>query len=108
MLIYGAVTICFSIIVFLYLPDSPYSKRFHLTDDEKQTVTARIADNNVLCISHIQWNQVIESLKEPRYWCLLLLMVISNLPNGAITVFSSQLIKDLGFSVNIKEKAIHI
>ncbi|KAI7858493.1 major facilitator superfamily domain-containing protein [Circinella umbellata] len=98
MLIYGAVTVCFSIIVLIYLPDSPYSKRFHLTSGEKEIVTARIADNNVLRISNIQWNQIIESLKEPRYWCLLLLTAISNLPNGAITIFSSQLIKDLGFS----------
>ncbi|KAI9271658.1 major facilitator superfamily domain-containing protein [Phascolomyces articulosus] len=98
MVIYGAVTLCFSIVVFFYLPDTPYSKRFNLSEQEKEIVSARIRDNNILHVSNIQWEQIFESIKETRYWSLVILTALSNLPNGAIATFSSQLIRDLGFS----------
>ncbi|KAI9498214.1 major facilitator superfamily domain-containing protein, partial [Zychaea mexicana] len=98
MLVFGAAAVCFSVIVFVLLPDTPYSKRFLLTPDEKGIVAERIADNKVSRITNIRWPQIIESLKEPRYYnSLLLLSFLSNLSNGAMSVFRSQLFNDLGF-----------
>ncbi|KAI9477128.1 major facilitator superfamily domain-containing protein [Zychaea mexicana] len=99
MLLYGIATACFSVLIILFLPNTPYSKHFHLTTREKEIVAARIADNKFSSRpTSIQWDQIAESLKDPCFYSLFLLSYLCNLPNGAINVFSSQLIRDLGFS----------
>ncbi|KAI8142599.1 major facilitator superfamily domain-containing protein [Fennellomyces sp. T-0311] len=98
MLLYGSATVIFSAYVFIFLPDTPYSKLFSLTSDEKSIVADRLADNNVSYNAGIQWDHIWEALKEPRYYALVAISFLCNIPNGCINVFSSQLIRDLGFS----------
>lgn len=99
MIIWGVITSGLGLFYILFLPDRADSRWFRLTSEEKQLVEQRTLDNAVIQNKDIKIAHVYEALKEPRLYCYFLISLLLDLPNGGTTIFSSQIIKQMGFSV---------
>lgn len=97
-IIFGSITIVMGIAYFFFLPDTPTSRWFRLTEEEKLIVEERTRDNAVVPTMKIDFDQIWEAAKEPRFYCYSLISCFINLQNGAFTIFSNIIITELGFS----------
>ena len=86
------------VLVAVFLPDSPVkAKRF--TDAEKVAALMRVKDNQSgTQNSRIKREQVIETFKDPRVWLICLATMLSSIPNGGISNFSSILLTTFGYT----------
>lgn len=97
-IIFGAVTTLMGFVYFVFLPDKPTSKWFRLSEEEKLIIKERARDNAVVATRQIDYSQIKEALKEPRLYCYCLISLLIELQNGALTIFSTIIIADLGFT----------
>jgi ACS family allantoate permease-like MFS transporter len=98
MIIFGCLTTLAGVVFFFFLPDHPYSRWFRLDDAEKEIVEERIRDNAVVSTYKLNMSQIYEALREPRFYCYCFVSLLINLQNGALTTFSTIIIKQLGFN----------
>ncbi|KAH7224400.1 major facilitator superfamily domain-containing protein [Fusarium redolens] len=96
---FGALTIAISVIVFIFLPDTPANARF-LTKDERAQAVARV-ETNMTGIKNDKWKreQVWEALSDPNAWLLVIGYLASIIPNNGLLTFNTIVIQGLGFSV---------
>ncbi|MCJ1369885.1 hypothetical protein MMC20_001097 [Loxospora ochrophaea] len=94
----GGMTMIVGVLVAIYLPDSPVkAKRF--TDAEKVAVLMRVKDNQSgTQNSRVKRSQVFESFRDIRIWLIGLATVLSSIPNGGISNFSSILLTTFGYT----------
>lgn len=97
-LIFGAITILMGCIYFVFLPDTPQSRWFRLTEEEKSIVEERSRDNAVVRSRKINWDQIYEGLRDPKFYSYCLISLFIELQNGALTTFSNIIIASLGYS----------
>ncbi|KAG2224263.1 hypothetical protein INT45_000294 [Circinella minor] len=95
-LIFGAMTILLGALCFFFLVDSSKHWMLRLTKEEKIICNERMKDNAVLRHRKLKWGQMLESLKEIRFYCICLAAMGLNMQNGALQVFSAQFINQLG------------
>ncbi|CDH50689.1 allantoin permease [Lichtheimia corymbifera JMRC:FSU:9682] len=95
--IYGALTILVGLVCFFFLADRPDHPLLRPTEKEKQIIEERKQDNAVVRHRIIKYYQIKESLKEWRYWFLVLGAFCINLQNGGMLVFSTTFVLGLGF-----------
>lgn len=100
MLILGVITVAFGLILFFFLVDDPRSSFLRLTPEQREIVEERIRDNAVVITRQIKYNQIIEALKEPRYYCFIFASMLINFQNGALNTFQSIITAGFGFSVS--------
>lgn len=87
-LIYGLVTIVFGILTFFFLPDNPMKSR--LRYEEKLQIIERVRDNQTgIENKRFKWNQFKEVMLDVRTWLISLIVITTNVPNGAVSSFSS-------------------
>lgn len=98
-IIWGCLTILFGILSFFFLPDTPNSFMFRLTEEEEKIVEERTRDNAVVRVYEFKKYHIIEAIKEPRLYLLCFSTLCNNLHNGGLVVFSTILVKTFGFSV---------
>ncbi|KAJ3544171.1 hypothetical protein NM208_g3199 [Fusarium decemcellulare] len=96
---FGGVTIAFSVVIFLLLPDTPLNARF-LSTEERALAIARV-EGNMTGIKNNTWKryQVVEALCDPNGWFLVLAYLASTIPNNGLITFSTIIINGFGFSV---------
>lgn len=94
----GALTIVMGAVVALLLPDSPVkAKRF--TDAEKVAALLRVKDNQSgTQNAHLKKEQVWETFRDSRIWLICLSTVLTSIPNGGISNFSSILLTTFGYT----------
>ncbi|GAA5803471.1 hypothetical protein HPULCUR_008953 [Helicostylum pulchrum] len=97
-IIWGALTIVFGFISFFFLPDTPTSFMFRLSEEEKVIVKERVQDNGVTRVYEFKKNHVYEALKEPRLWLVCFSTMCNNLHTGGLVVFSTLIVEAFGFS----------
>jgi sugar phosphate permease len=91
-LIFGLITIVIGICVILFLPDTPMTSR--LSRDEKIYAIERVRENQTgIENKHLKPKQIVETLRDPQTWLLSLIIITSNIPNGAVSSFSSIIIE---------------
>lgn len=100
MILCGAFTVLWGILIFVFLPDTVESRWFKLSPEEKRIVEDRSRDNAVVLRYRIQWSQAMESVHDPRLYAYLFGSCFNNLITGALSVFRSQIIVQMGFSVS--------
>lgn len=85
-IIYGSVTMLVGIVVVALLPDSP-SKAWFFSKEEKEAAIIRLAENQTGLESRQKWqiSQVVEALKDPKYWCVALFVIAQSITNAGIT-----------------------
>ena len=98
-LIYGAVTVFYSLILVFILPDNIETAWF-LSKREKQIAFLRVIDNQSVSAhgSKIKVNQVWEGLRDPKYWIVVAFIICQAITNAGITNFNPLIIKGFGFS----------
>ncbi|CAI7584145.1 hypothetical protein N7533_000366 [Penicillium manginii] len=98
-LILGAVTSCYAVVLFFFLPDS-VDKAVFLTENERAIAVQRTITNKtgILDNNKFKWSQAVQALKDPQAWCLILNSLTSNLCNGGITTFTSIITAGFGFT----------
>lgn len=95
-LIFGLITIAVGIAVVLFLPDNPMSS--HLTHEEKLVAIERLRENKTgIENKHFKMEQFLESWKDPQTYLIILIVLLMMVPNGAISSFSTILIKGFGY-----------
>lgn len=91
-LLYGLVTVVIGILVVLVLPDNPMNSR--LSPEEKLYIIERIRENQTGVENRtFKWRQVRELALDVRTWLLSLIVIATNIPNGAVSSFSSIIIE---------------
>jgi len=94
----GAMTCVVGFLVCMYLPDSPVkAKRF--TDAEKVAMLMRVKDNQSgTQNAHLKTDQVLETFKDIRVWLVFVCTMLSSIPNGGLSNFSSILLTTFGYT----------
>ncbi|KIW66494.1 hypothetical protein PV04_05825 [Phialophora macrospora] len=92
-LIFGSISIVLGIIALIFLPDQPSTAKF-LTEAEKVVAAKRVSANRQgIKNSHFKRYQVIQTMRDPKTWILFVMAVGAQVPNAAITQFTSLVIK---------------
>ncbi|TRX88946.1 hypothetical protein FHL15_010174 [Xylaria flabelliformis] len=96
-LIFGGISVLAGIISFVVLPDVPATARF-LTPRERMIATERVASNRAgVKNHHFKKDQAIQCAKDPKTWILFVMAIGAQVPNAAITSFTSLIIQSFGF-----------
>ncbi|KAI0468932.1 allantoate permease [Xylaria cf. heliscus] len=96
-LIFGGISVLAGIVSLFVLPDVPATARF-LTPRERVIATERVASNRAgVKNHHFKKHQAIQCAKDPKTWILFVMAVGAQVPNSALTSFTSQIIKSFGF-----------
>ena len=101
MIILGCATSAIGIVVFIFLPDRAQSRWFRLTPSQKIIAQEREQDSAIVQQKHINFEHIKEAVKELRLYCYISIAFLLNLVNGAMSLYSTLIIKTLGhFSVS--------
>ncbi|KAJ7709792.1 MFS transporter [Mycena rosella] len=94
----GLLTVVFSVVVYLVLPDSPTTARF-LTHEEKILVVERLRANNTGTETKTwKWPQVRECLLDIKTWAWFSMIFLIAIPSGGISTFGPLIINSFGYN----------
>ncbi|KAK5111340.1 hypothetical protein LTR62_005180 [Meristemomyces frigidus] len=97
-LIFGSCSLAAGIWALLMLPDQPATSRF-LTERERTVAVGRVAANlQGVKNHHFKKYQAIQTLYDQKTWILFIMAIGAQVPNSAITSFTSLIIKGFGVS----------
>jgi hypothetical protein len=95
-LIFGSCSILMGIVTLLFLPDLPSTAPF-LTERERIIAVDRVAENRQgVKNSRFKKYQAYQALADPKTWILFIMATGAQIPNSALTSFSSIIIKSFG------------
>ncbi|KAG0682895.1 hypothetical protein C6P40_001807 [Pichia californica] len=95
------VLACLSIILgtymWFFLPTLPNEAKF-LDEREKFIAVKRVA-NNMTGVKTLEWDnhQIIDAIKDPKTYFLILYMFFSMIPNGGLTNFNTLVLSSFNF-----------
>jgi MFS family permease len=91
-LIYGSVSLALGVAVLFLLPDHP-SRAWFYNEEDRKNKAIRIASNQTgqSNKNEFRWDQIIESLCDPKFWVLALYVVAWGIVNAGITNVSISL-----------------
>ncbi|KAJ7451533.1 major facilitator superfamily domain-containing protein [Mycena latifolia] len=98
----GALTMCWGVYVYFFLPTSPMAATGFLTVEERALAIYRIRGNKTGILNRtLKWNQVREALnplEDPQGILLFLFIFCNEVLNGGFGAFGGLVIKAMGFS----------
>ncbi|KAE8364517.1 major facilitator superfamily domain-containing protein [Aspergillus caelatus] len=93
----GLLTVAFSLIVLIFMPDSPMEAKC-LNHREKIIAVERLRANQMGVVSREwRWDHVWETLCDMKTWCWFFLIVAISIPSGGISTFGNLIIKSFGY-----------
>jgi MFS family permease len=96
-LIFGSISITWGIMSLLVLPDLPSTAKF-LTEHERLIAVNRVSTNRQgVKNHHFQKYQMIQTIKDPKTWILFIMATGAQVPNAALTSFTSIIVGSFGF-----------
>ncbi|GIZ47362.1 hypothetical protein CKM354_001045500 [Cercospora kikuchii] len=96
-LIFGSWSFAAGILALVVLPDMPSQAKF-LTPRERYVAVERVAKNRQgVKNSHFSRHQALQTIQDPKTWILFIMAVGAQVPNSALTSFTSLIIKSFGF-----------
>ncbi|KAF2127214.1 MFS general substrate transporter [Dothidotthia symphoricarpi CBS 119687] len=97
-IIFGSLSIAMGIVTLIFLPDLPTTAKF-LTVRERAVAVERVAGNRQgVKNKHFKKYQAWQTLYDPKTWILFIMAVGAQIPNAALTSFTSLIIKSFGVS----------
>ncbi|GAA6038691.1 hypothetical protein JCM8097_002348 [Rhodosporidiobolus ruineniae] len=94
----GAVTFAWSIVTFIFLPDSP-TTAWWLTMRERVIATERTKENRTGTENKtLKKSQIVEAFTDPKTYFFFAINLVLNVPNSGLTTFNSIVVASLGFS----------
>ncbi|KAG8162776.1 hypothetical protein KVR01_007254 [Diaporthe batatas] len=96
-IIFGSLSVFWGVVSLLVLPDLPSTARF-LDERERLVAVDRVARNRQgVKNRHFRSYQAVQCARDPKTWILFVMAVAAQVPNAAITSFSSLIINGFGF-----------
>ncbi|KXG47528.1 Major facilitator superfamily domain, general substrate transporter [Penicillium griseofulvum] len=96
-LIFGAFSVAVGAIALIFLPDLPSTAKF-LTERERAIAVDRVAINRQgVKSSQFKWYQVRQAAEDPKTWLLFIMAIGAQVPNSALTSFTSIIVGTFGF-----------
>ncbi|WYZ43126.1 hypothetical protein EsH8_VI_000825 [Colletotrichum jinshuiense] len=96
-LFFGIITVVFSVVMFLYMPDSPVEAKF-LNDHDKLIAIERLRMNQQGVMSREwRWDHLKESMLDIKTWFWFSLVFAISIPSGGISTFGPLIVKSFGF-----------
>lgn len=97
-IVFGCLSIAIGILTLIVLPDMPTTAKF-LKEEERIIAVERIAGNRMGVKNHnFKKDQVWQTFRDPKTWMLFIMAVGAQVPNTAITQFTSIIIGTFGFN----------
>jgi MFS transporter, ACS family, allantoate permease len=94
----GVFTSAVGVVFFFVVPDSQLNCRW-LNKRDRLLAIERVRENGQgIGNRHFKWHQFREALLDPFTWALCAYGLLSDIPNGGITNFFSQLIVNFGYT----------
>lgn len=98
-LFFGVITVAFSGIMYLFMPDSPVEAKFLKTDHDKVIAVERLRMNQMGVMSREwRWDHVKEAVLDVKTWCWFALVFSISIPSGGISTFGPLIVESFGFS----------
>ncbi|KFY23268.1 hypothetical protein V491_02600 [Pseudogymnoascus sp. VKM F-3775] len=95
-LIFGGLTLFWSIFSWFLIPNSPVGAWF-LEEEDQYKAIERVKDNLTgIKNDHVKFDQVLEAFKDPKVWLLAAIQFTQNVPNGALGSGSFCIIAAIG------------
>ncbi|KAH7118846.1 major facilitator superfamily domain-containing protein [Dendryphion nanum] len=95
-IIFGACSILMGIVTLLFLPDLPSTAKF-LTEKQRGIAVDRVSGNRQgVKNKHFKKYQAWQTVKDPKTWILFVMAVGAQVPNSALTSFTSIIISSFG------------
>ncbi|KAK5119818.1 hypothetical protein LTR85_007144 [Meristemomyces frigidus] len=95
-LIFGSCSIATGVWSWFMLPDQPSTAKF-LNERERVVAVERVAGNRQgVKNHHFKKHQLWQTLYDPKTWILFVMATAAQIPNSAITSFTSLIIKGFG------------
>ncbi|KAK4501775.1 hypothetical protein PRZ48_007584 [Zasmidium cellare] len=96
-IIFGALSLAGGVYALITLPDMPSKAKF-LTERERYIAVERVAKNRQgVKNSNFSKHQAVQTFTDPKTWILFIMAVGAQVPNSALTSFTSIIIKSFGF-----------
>ncbi|KAL3462682.1 major facilitator superfamily domain-containing protein [Aspergillus heterothallicus] len=93
----GLLTVLYSFIVLIFMPDSPMEAKF-LSEREKVIAVERLRANQMGIISREwRWDHVWETFTDVKTLLWFLLILSISIPSGGISTFGSLIITSFGY-----------
>jgi hypothetical protein len=84
-IILGLTTLAWSIVLVIFLPDSPAKARFLSPEQRVQAVDRIRANQTGMKDNTFKWKQAWEAVTDIKVWLLVLYQLANSIPNGAVT-----------------------
>ncbi|RDW62374.1 hypothetical protein BP6252_11807 [Coleophoma cylindrospora] len=96
-IIFGSLSIAWGVVSLLVLPDLPSTAKF-LTPHERDIAVNRVSKNRQgVKNHHFQTYQAWQTVQDPKTWILFIMATGAQVPNSALTSFTSIIIGTFGF-----------
>lgn len=96
-LLEGALTVCFSVVAFVFLPYSAAHARF-LNEEEKKLAFYRIqVDSSAIVNEKFSLREAVKILQHPTSWIILGIEVCLGVPLQGVALFLPQIVERLGY-----------
>ncbi|OAA75125.1 Major facilitator superfamily domain, general substrate transporter [Akanthomyces lecanii RCEF 1005] len=97
-LILGAITMCWSVVLFFFLPDNPMASG-RLSEREREIAMERLRRNNAGTVDHkFNLGQFKEALFDYKLYSCAFIVMLTGVPSGALGTFGTIVINGFGFS----------
>ncbi|OLN83434.1 putative transporter C417.10-like protein 4 [Colletotrichum chlorophyti] len=94
----GLLTVTYSIIVLILMPDSPMSAKY-LTDREKVIAVERLRANQMGIQAGVwRWDHVLETFLDLKTWCWFVLIIAISIASGGISTFGNLIVQSFGYT----------
>ncbi|KAJ6008237.1 hypothetical protein N7540_012213 [Penicillium herquei] len=94
----GCFTTLIGILFFWVIPDSQLNCRWLSYHDRLLAIQRVRVNEQGIGNRHFKWYQFREAFSDPLTWALFLYGILSDIPNGGLTNFFSQLIESFGYT----------
>ncbi|KAH7127972.1 major facilitator superfamily domain-containing protein [Dactylonectria estremocensis] len=93
----GLLTVVFSFVMLVFMPDSPQKAKF-LTTEEKEIAIERLRMNQMgMGTGEWKWDHVRECALDIKTWLWFSLIILISIPSGGISTFGPLIIESFGF-----------
>ncbi|PCG89520.1 Major facilitator superfamily domain, general substrate transporter [Penicillium occitanis (nom. inval.)] len=96
-LFFGLLTVVFSAVVLIFMPDSPINAKF-LKGEDKLIAVERLRLNQQGIKNDVwKWDHVKEAVYDPKTWLWFSMLFSISVPSGGISTFGPLMIKGFGY-----------
>ncbi|KAJ6178139.1 hypothetical protein N7519_008600 [Penicillium mononematosum] len=96
-LLFGLITVSWSIVTFFYLPDSPQTARFLSASEREFAALRPYKFQKTTQTKSWDRGQFVEALKDVKSWWFFLFSFVICVPNGGTTSFNTLIINGFGY-----------